>query len=59
MKCKRCKKRIPQSHKDEWSQHDCLCRKCWHIKNSLYKILKNNESALRKIAGYFIEEEDE
>ena len=55
MKCKRCKKRIPTSHKDEFNMHDCLCRKCWKIKTSLYKHLQNTESALRAIKGYFLD----
>ena len=47
LKCKRCKGRVPNQHKDEFDYHEGLCRKCWHILHSLYKNLKNKQSDLR------------
>ena len=58
-KCKRCNCTIPNSHKGEWAEHDCLCRKCYHIKHSKYKDLKNKQRDLEKIPNYFIKEEEE
>lgn len=46
LKCKRCHKRVPTQHKDEFNEHDSLCRKCWHIKHSKWKDVKNKASDL-------------
>jgi len=44
--CKKCGQRVPNSHKGEFNEHDNLCRKCWHIKHSKYKDVKNKASDL-------------
>lgn len=46
MKCKHCNCTVPSTHKNEFNEHGNLCRKCYHIKNSKYKDIKNKASDL-------------
>lgn len=52
LKCKKCSCRVPDQHKAEFGEHGNLCRKCWHIKHSKYKNLKNKESDLNHKEEY-------